>query len=104
MQIIREKHPQTPLAVISPIASPIREKTDNAVGLTLAAMRAELEDAVGRMKDCGDENIYYFNGLDVFGEDLVADYLPDDLHPNADGYEILGRNFADVVLDKLPVR
>jgi hypothetical protein len=102
VQIIREKHPDTPIAVISPIISPPRETTDNAVGLSLSKMRAELEDAVARLVSVtGDCNLYYFNGLDLFGEDLVADYLPDLLHPNGDGYEIMGRRFAELILPTL---
>jgi len=33
---------------------------------------------------------------------VVADYLPDLLHPNGDGYEIMGRNFAERVIDRIP--
>ena len=98
VQIVREKHPDTPIAVISPIVSPPRELTDNAVGLNLTKMRVEIEDAVARIKDtCGDENLHYFDGRLLFDESLAADYLPDDLHPNGDGYEIMGKNFAEKI-------
>ena len=30
---------------------------------------------------------------------MLAEYLPDDLHPNADGYRILGENFLREVFD-----
>ena len=36
--------------------------------------------------------VYYFDGLKLFGSEC-ADLLPDDLHPNAEGYKILGHNF-----------
>ena len=101
VQIIREKHPATPIAVVSPIISPPREETPGSTGMTLQLMRNELEIAVARLRECGDENVSYFDGLDLFGEDLVADYLPDELHPNGDGYEIMGRNFAEKVFDKM---
>ncbi|MHC4871425.1 MAG: SGNH/GDSL hydrolase family protein [Planctomycetota bacterium] len=99
--IIRGKHPNVPLAVISPIYSPPREKDPNAVGMTLEFMREEVEDAVKRIKEtCGDENIYYFSGLDLFDESNV-DNLPDGLHPDGDGYEIMGRNFVGKIYNKI---
>ena len=48
----------------------------------------------------GDDKLELFNGLDVFGEGEVV-YLPDDLHPNGDGYEVLGNNIADQVLQPM---
>ena len=91
-QIIREKHPTIPIGIISPIISPPREATPNAVGFTLEMMRDELIDVVDRIRQVtGDEKIYYFNGLALFGEELVDDYLPDDLHPNGDGLRDFGK-------------
>ena len=101
-QIIREKHPTMPIGIISPIISPPREATANAVGFTLEMMRDELTDAVDRIRRArGDKKIYYFDGLEMFGENLVDDYLPDNLHPNGDGYEIMGKNATTNVLPKL---
>jgi len=101
-QIIREKHPTMPIGIISPIISPPREATANAVGFTLEMMRDELTDAVDRIRRArGDEKIYYFDGLEMFGEKLVDDYLPDNLHPNGDGYEIMGKNATTNVLPQL---
>jgi len=104
VQIIREKHPDIPIAVVSPIISPPREEEPNAIGLSLSKMRDELQDAVARMADCGDDNVHYFDGLQLFGKDLVADYLPDDVHPNGDGYEMLGRNFSKLVFGAIKLR
>lgn len=101
VKIIREKHPKTPIAVISPIISPPREDTLGSTGMTLRLMRQELELAVERLRSCGDKNVHYFNGLDLFGNELVAGYLPDLLHPNGDGYEILGHNFAGKVIGRM---
>ena len=103
VQIVREKHPDTPFVVISPIFSPPRETTTNAVGFTLADMRQEVAEAVEAMKDSGDANLHYVNGLELFGEDL-AHLLPDDLHPNAEGYKIMGRNFAQKVAGRFFVK
>ncbi len=94
--LIRERHPAIPIAVVSPIISPPREDQPNAVGMSLGVMRAHLRDAVERMQDAGDENLVYVDGIEVFGQDMVG-YLPDQLHPNADGYEALGRSFSRIV-------
>lgn len=101
VRILREKHPTTPIAVVSPIVSPPREETPGATGMTLGMMRRELEIAVERLRECGDARVYYFSGLDLFDASLVAEYLPDQVHPNGGGYEILGRNFAEKVIDRL---
>jgi len=102
VKIIREKHPNVPIALVSPIISPQRE-TERAweTGLTLQETRRDLADAVERLAACGDSNVHYFDGLELFGADLVEDYLPDGLHPNADGYEVLGENFSRVVMGRI---
>ncbi len=96
VQIIREKHPGTPFAVISPICSPPRESTPNVLGLSLQDMRDEVADAVEALKAHGDGNIYYVDGLSLFGPEH-AHLLPDELHPDAEGYKILAENFLKEV-------
>jgi hypothetical protein len=93
VQVVREGHPDAPYVVMSPICSPPRERTPNAVGFTLEAMRQEVALAVESLRAHGDANLHYVDGLSVFGPDL-AGRLPDDLHPDAEGYAILGRAFA----------
>jgi lysophospholipase L1-like esterase len=92
VQIVRERHPTAPFVVISPIISPPREAEPNRVGFTLAAMREEVAGAVETLRAHGDRNVYYVDGLSLFGPGLVS-LLPDDLHPNAEGYQALGENF-----------
>ena len=100
VQIIREKHPDTPLALISPIYSAPREENRNTVGLNLRMMRKEVAAAVEALRTRGDRNVHYIDGLGVFGP-THAHLLPDDLHPNAEGYKVLGRNFLDTVADSV---
>ena len=97
VQIVREKHPSTPIALLSPIYSPERENTPNEVGFTLKKMREVVAASVGTLRKNGDENITYINGLDIFDSDN-AHLLPDNLHPNNEGYAIMGQN----VLKHLP--
>lgn len=99
VQIIREKHPDIPLVLMSPIYSPPREDKPNAVGFHLQGMREEVQAAAEALRAHGDKRIHYVNGLDVFGADL-AHLLPDDLHPNAEGYRAMGQNFIAEVANK----
>ena len=100
VQIIREKHPTTPLAVLSPIFSPPRENTRNAVGFTLQGMREEVAAAVDALRSHGDHDVHYVDGLSVFGPDL-GHLLPDDLHPSAEGYQTMGRNFLRAIAEPI---
>ena len=99
VQIIREKHPDIPLVLMSPICSPPREETPNAVGFHLKGMREEVQAAAEALQAHGDKQIHYVDGLSVFGTDYVH-LLPDDLHPDAEGYRVMGKNFIAQVAKK----
>ncbi|MBX3015917.1 MAG: hypothetical protein KF832_30635 [Caldilineaceae bacterium] len=99
VQIVREKHPDSPYVVMSPIYSPPRESVPNTVGFTLQAMRDEVVAAVSALQAAGDHNLHYVNGLDIFGADY-AHLLPDDLHPDAEGYRLMGENFTAQVANR----
>ncbi|HDH96352.1 MAG TPA: hypothetical protein ENF73_01330, partial [Proteobacteria bacterium] len=73
------------MVLMSPIVSPPREDAPNPVGFTLKAMRDEVAMAVEDLRASGDANVHYVNGLDILGPDH-AHLLPDDVHPNAEGY------------------
>lgn len=96
VQIVREGHPQIPFVVLSPIWSPPRETQANAVGFTLQAMREEVADAVEVLRAHGDSALHYVDGFQVFGPELEH-LLPDQLHPDAEGYRVLGQNFLRAV-------
>lgn len=104
IQIIREKHPQIPLGIISPIYSPPRETVKGGSGLSLEDMRDILEGIVKTCRKYGDENIYYTCGLDVFGEADIK-FLPDELHPDGEGgQDVMARNFIKNVFSQLDPR
>ncbi|MFW6291956.1 MAG: GDSL-type esterase/lipase family protein [Spirochaetota bacterium] len=100
VSIIRERHPTTPIGVITSIVSPERETTANAVGCTLEDYREMTRDATRRLQRSGDERLTLFEGTDLFGES-DAHLLPDGLHPNGEGYELIGRRVAERVLPEL---
>ncbi|RLT34714.1 MAG: GDSL family lipase [Chloroflexi bacterium] len=95
---IRDGHPDTPLVLCSPIFGVHRETTPNDTGMTLPIMRDEIRDAVESFRRRGDDRIYYVDGLKLFGEDL-AHLLPDNLHPNPEGYKLLAQNFLHEVFN-----
>lgn len=95
IRTVREKHPRVPIGVISPIASPPRESTPNAVGFTLQSMREEIEDAVRRLQRVGDDRLVYVSGLDIFNLEDAEKHMPDQLHPNAEGYRIMARRIVE---------
>lgn len=97
VKIIREKHPATPIVVISPIYCPYRESDPGSCGLTLCQMRDALAEAVSRLRACGDGHISYLSGLDMFDESLAA-HLPDDLHPDGEGYLMMAENLSKKLL------
>ena len=98
ISIIREKHAETPLMIVSPIYSPPREDAGgDGGGLPLKAMRDLLEGVVQSRRRAGDSHISYLSGLALFGEADAPD-LPDELHPNAAGYRRMGERFHAQVL------
>jgi GDSL-like Lipase/Acylhydrolase family/SsfX3, N-terminal domain len=100
VQTIRDKHPTTPIALISPIYGCNRETEENAVGFTLQMMRDHVKEATRRLREHGDKNVHYFDGLDLFDASL-AHLLPDNLHPDAEGYKIMGKNFYEKIMPTL---
>jgi lysophospholipase L1-like esterase len=97
ISIIREKHADTPLMIVSPIYSPGRETEGAAGGPSLMRMRELLEGVVETRVKTGDAAIRYLSGLVLFDEPDAPD-LPDDLHPNAAGYQRMGERFFEVAL------
>lgn len=97
LSIIREKHARTPIAVISPIVSPGREEAGENGGPSLGRMRELLREVVAARVRAGDGAIRYLSGLELFGEADTHD-LPDNLHPNAAGYQRMGERFHRLAL------
>jgi lysophospholipase L1-like esterase len=97
ISIIRERHPTTPILVVSPIYSPGREDLGQNGGMPLQQMRQVLQEVVAVRAAAGDQAIRYLSGLELFGE-ADAQLLPDDLHPNTEGYRLMGERFHALAL------
>jgi len=104
---LRERHPKTPITLMSPIFSPGREDSpvtniptrfggEPMVGdLSLNDMRRALAEVVELHQARGDAAIDYLDGRELFGEADVA-LLPDELHPSPEGYALIGERFAKI--------
>ena len=95
VEILRDGHPDVPITLASPIYSPPRETTPNRVGLTIVEMRKQIQEAVAILRRHRDENLHYIDGLQILGPD-DAERLPDDLHPDADGYRLMAERFEAI--------
>jgi hypothetical protein len=115
LDTVRDGHPETPIAVITPIICPVAEDhpgptipdangivqirerpVDLATGaLSLGRIRELLAMVVDARRTAGDKNLHLVDGKQLFGEGDLTD-LPDGLHPNAAGYERMGNRFHDL--------
>jgi lysophospholipase L1-like esterase len=98
VRTIRDKKPEVPIVLISPVCSPPREEQSSAEGhICLRDMRAYVSEAVEILRSYGDRNIQYADGLKIFGPDELK-YMPDELHPNAEGQPVFAEKFSNEVL------
>lgn len=115
LDTIREGQPTTPIVLISPICCPAHEhtpgpsewgQTGRVVGtsisrtpldgqLTLSDIRATLSEIVDTRRG-SDPDLAYLDGRALFGESDVH-LLPDGLHPNAEGYQLIATRFIDYI-------
>ncbi len=100
IETIRDGHPDTPLAVVSPICHPPNETTENAAGMSLQRMRQRLAEACALLRGHGDTNLHYIDGLRIMGADDVHLYV-DGIHPSAEGYRFLAAGWSREVAPKL---
>lgn len=99
VNIIREKKPFTPIVLCSPIYTPLYDDIRGGSGYNLKEMREAISECVEIFKKYGDKNIYYTDGLKLFGSEYMSN-MPDDLHPDADGQYIMADNFIKEVFEK----
>ncbi len=103
VRIIREKHPATPLALVTPFSSPPRESTPNAAGMTLEIMREQTTDVFNRLVAAGDEHLVLCDGLKIVDAASIARYSEDGCHHNGDGIEDIAKRWIPEVMVPLGV-
>lgn len=96
VSIIREKQPDTPLALISPILSAPRETHIEGSPWNLRLMRDEVRAAVAALNAHGDNATFYIDGLDIVGPD-EAYIMSDELHPDGQWQSVVAAKFDEVV-------
>jgi lysophospholipase L1-like esterase len=112
LDTIRDGHPTTPIALVTPIICPIVEdhpgptilgrdeqfrstpRTDELSfgALSLRRIRELEAEVVNARRAAGDDHLHLIDGLDLFGPADVDD-LYDGLHPTSDGYRRIGERF-----------
>ena len=112
LDIIRDRHPETPVLVISPIVAPALEQhpgpaVRRPVGfatvprsialmddaLTLQYTRTILAECVELRRSLGDAALHYLDGSHLLGEPDVG-LLKDGLHPDAQGHRLIAARFV----------
>jgi hypothetical protein len=109
LDTVRDGHPTTPIALVTPVICPPAEEhpgptlpgpdgrvhvVERSAGLAVGALslRRIREVAADVVAARADRALHLVDGLALFGPDDAAD-LPDDLHPNPDGYRRIGERF-----------
>ena len=100
IQIVREGHPDTPLAVQGPIFCRKLEDTEPAGSLSLRRCREILREVVECFRGHGDRKMMYGGDLEMFGEPDER-MLFDGVHPDAEGHPIMSRRYAEQVWPRL---
>lgn len=92
---IRDRQPDTPILIVSPICFPDGEASE-APGLNLQRMRQLDEEIVSRMQHYGDIHIAYLDGLQLFGPDDTHLLDESRIHPNAEAQYLIANRFGEL--------
>ena len=87
---LREKHPNTPILAITPIAN-AREQLDP--DSQTESMRVHIREMVSRRIGAGDLKLQIIEGTDLLGPDRL-DGLVDGTHPNDLGFQWMAEGIA----------
>lgn len=93
LEVLRQDHPLTPIAVASPVVRPDAEDTPNRLGATLADLRQAMEDVVEARMAAGDTRLSLIPGADL----ITADQLGDGIHPDDDGHATMAAVIGEAV-------
>nr|ADE34494.1 SsfX3 [Streptomyces sp. SF2575] len=111
VQIIRERHPLTPIVLGSSVYSPFWDELPADDKPTVADYREQVVKVAELLRKHGDQNVHYLDGMRVWGPERGMElYLekPDKYptHPNAVGHEIFAESSRRemAALGVLPVR
>jgi lysophospholipase L1-like esterase len=94
LAVVRSGHPDTPIAVLSPILRPQAEQTTNLVGATLVELRSAFE-AEARRLAAADPLLRLVEGLPLVPEGQLAD----GIHPDDDGHRAMADALTPVLAE-----
>lgn len=102
VQLIRERHPRTPIALVSPIIHAKDEVGENVVGMSVPKFRLQIAETVERLgRITGDRHLLHVDGRDIFGVADAALHQPDGVHPDPEGMDIMARRINALVIPPL---
>ncbi len=88
----QQAHPNIPIVVISPLASPPAEETENTAGLTLTRIREIVRDVA---QEFPSKSVTYLDGRQIISDaEVGAQLRSDQLHPHAEGYRYMARKLT----------
>ncbi|MBC9718464.1 GDSL family lipase [Streptomyces sp. TRM66268-LWL] len=88
--LVRATHPDVPVLVVSPVVRPDAEYEANALGATLARLRAAQERAV---TDTVDKRLRLLSGARL----INAEHLVDGVHPGDEGHALIAGAVVEVL-------
>lgn len=89
---MREARPTVPITLVTPITSPGRERMPDAAGMTLEAIRSALFEVFAVLRE-DDDRLTLVDGHEILAPHEAV-LLPDGLHPNPEGYRLMGERLA----------
>jgi lysophospholipase L1-like esterase len=90
VEILREKHPTTPIVVITPIYA---AREGRGADSQLEGMRSHIRKVAAGRIAAGDANIQIVEGTDLLGP-ARGDGLVDGTHPNDLGFQWMAEGLA----------
>lgn len=97
--ILREKHPETPILIMSKIRY-ARTSVGNPAYITMMSNRDFQKNLVDDRRNAGDENIYFLDGSEVLGDDY-DECTVDGSHPTDLGSARIADALLPVIEDIL---
>ena len=100
VKTIRDGHPETSLAVVSPVYCSRLDAATDVAGEYWLGIRQAAAEVVELLRTRGDSHLHFVDGLELLGHDNAA-LFSDGVHPDAEGTKLIGRNFLEKVIPRV---
>lgn len=98
---IRDRHPTTPIAVVTFIHTKHDVEPLPNTTMTLTQVRELTASAVRALQDHGDGRVCCVEGSELFGPADMPLMAPDQIHPGGEGQRLMAERFAQRVMPRL---